>query len=123
LIGEQNFSSFQASSCQSPTPFRYVEQVIVSRWLDFVIVDIKANAFLHHMVRNIVGCLLEVGAEKEPISFVSDVLQKQDRTQAPMTAKPDGLYLVQVGYPQEFEIPEQPIGPLLLPDELPKASL
>lgn len=118
LIGEQNFRSFQASSCQSKTPFRFIQKVSVFRWHQFVVVDIKANAFLHHMVRNIVGCLLEVGSGKENIEFVAKVLAEKDRTKAPMTAKPDGLYLVKVDYPDENKIPESPIGPLMLPDEL-----
>ena len=118
LLGEQNFASFQASSCQSPTPFRFMEKISVSRWLDFVIVDITANAFLHHMVRNIVGTLLSVGMGKKPVEYVEQVLAKKDRTQAEITAKPDGLYLVNVGYPDEFAVPKSPLGPLLLPDEL-----
>lgn len=116
LIGEKSFASFQASSCQSRTPYRHVHQVSVKRWNDFVIIDIKASAFLHHMVRNIVGCLLEIGQGREPINFVTKILEKQDRTQAPKTAKPDGLYLVQVEYPANAEIPQTPLGPLLLPD-------
>ena len=118
LIGEQSFASFQAASCQSLTAFRFVEFVKVSRWQDFVIVDIRANAFLHHMVRNIVGCLIEVGRGAQAVDYVEQVLKLEDRTKAPMTAKPDGLYLVQVSYPEEFEIPQLAIGPLLLPDEL-----
>jgi tRNA pseudouridine38-40 synthase len=118
LLGEQNFSSFQASSCQSPTPNRFMQQISVSRWHDFLVIDITANAFLHHMVRNIVGCLLEVGTEKQSIDFAAQVLAKKDRTQAPMTAKPDGLYLVDVSYPEEFEIPKMPLGPLVFPDKL-----
>lgn len=118
LCGENNFASFQASSCQSPTPFRYVESVSVNRYHEFVIVDIKANAFLHHMVRNIVGCLIEVGMERQPTSYVGEVLAKCDRTQAPATAKPDGLYLVKVGYPLSYGLPDLPLGPLTLPDNL-----
>lgn len=118
LLGENNFASFQAASCQSLTPFRFVESVTVSRWFDFIIVDIKANAFLHHMVRNIVGCLIEVGSGRQLPAFVGETLAKQDRTQAPMTAKPDGLYLVQVFYPDAFGIPAHPLGPLTLPDDL-----
>ncbi|TQV82971.1 tRNA pseudouridine(38-40) synthase TruA [Aliikangiella coralliicola] len=118
LLGEQNFASFQASSCQSPTPFRFVEKVGVFRWHDYVIVDIAANAFLHHMVRNIVGTLLNVGTGKQSVDYVAEVLSRQDRTQAPETAKPDGLYLVDVGYPDEFSVPESSLGPLLLPDNL-----
>jgi len=122
LLGEQNFASFQASSCQSPTPFRFVEFVQVSRWHDYVIIDIKANAFLHHMVRNIVGCLIEVGRGKQRADYVASVLSHQDRTKAPMTAKPDGLYLVQVSYPETYQIPLVSIGPLVFPDEITSAE-
>lgn len=118
LLGENNFASFQASSCQSPTPMRFVERVEVSRWLDYIVIDISANAFLHHMVRNIVGCLAEVGCGRQPVDFVEKILRQQDRTKAPPTAKPDGLYLVNVGYPDKYQLPDMPIGPLLLPDEL-----
>mgnify|MGYP005813499899 CR=1 FL=1 len=118
LLGEQNFASFQASSCQSPTSFRLMQKIAVSRWQDFIIVDIKANAFLHHMVRNIVGCLIEVGSGRKEVDYVALVLEKQDRTQAPMTAKPDGLYLIEVSYPEEYQIPKMPLGPLMLPDVL-----
>jgi tRNA pseudouridine38-40 synthase len=118
LMGENNFSSFQASSCQSPTAFRFMRNITVTRWHEFIIVDIEANAFLHHMVRNIVGCLLEVGSGRKGIEFVAEILAKQDRTKAPMTAKPDGLYLVDVLYPEEYKINKMPLGPLMLPDVL-----
>ncbi len=118
LIGEHNFSSFQASSCQSLTPFRFIEFIQVIRVNDFVLIDIKANAFLHHMVRNIVGCLLEVGTGKQKVAFVEELLSKQDRTKAPMTAKPDGLYLVDVSYPEKYNVPKTSLGPLTFSDNL-----
>lgn len=118
LMGEQNFSSFQSSSCQSPTSFRLMLNISVTRWFEFVVIDIKANAFLHHMVRNIVGCLLEVGTGRQSTGFVAEVLAQQDRTKAPMTAKPDGLYLVEVSYPEQYKMDKIPLGPLLLPNEL-----
>ncbi|TQV76990.1 tRNA pseudouridine(38-40) synthase TruA [Aliikangiella marina] len=118
LLGENDFSSFQAASCQSLTPMRCVHHVTVSRWQEFVVVDIKANAFLHHMVRNIVGCLMRVGEGAQPEEFVAEVLAHKDRTKAPETAKPDGLYLVDVEYPEGTEIPKLPLGPLALPDRL-----
>ncbi|MGX5202205.1 tRNA pseudouridine(38-40) synthase TruA [Aliikangiella sp. IMCC44632] len=118
LLGEQSFASFQAASCQSKTPNRCVTQVSVKRQGEFVIVDIQANAFLHHMVRNIVGCLITIGEGKNPVTFVAEVLAKADRTQAPMTAKPDGLYLVNVSYPETYEIPKMPLGPLTFIDNL-----
>ncbi|WP_196137694.1 tRNA pseudouridine(38-40) synthase TruA [Aliikangiella sp. G2MR2-5] len=115
LLGENDFSSFQASSCQSTTPFRFVEKVHVFRWLEFVIVDITANAFLHHMVRNIVGSLIEVGTGRQSVNYMEDVLAMKDRTKAAMTAKPDGLYLVSVTYPEEYALPAIDIGPLTIP--------
>jgi len=116
LPGEQDFSSFQASSCQSSTPFRFIKGITVSRWHEFVIIDICANAFLHHMVRNIVGCLLEIGCGRQPVEFAGSVLALRDRSKAPMTARPEGLYLVSVEYPQQYKLPVMPLGPLMLPD-------
>lgn len=118
LLGENNFASFQAASCQSPTPMRCIHHVNVTRWHEFVVVDIKANAFLHHMVRNIVGCLMKVGEGLEDEDFVAHVLNQKDRTKAPETAKPDGLYLVDVEYAADLEIPHIPLGPLALADDL-----
>ncbi|MDH5433935.1 MAG: tRNA pseudouridine(38-40) synthase TruA [Gammaproteobacteria bacterium] len=118
LLGEQSFASFQSSSCQSPTPFRCVHETNVIRLNEFVIIEIQANAFLHHMVRNIVGCLLEVGVGNQDINYVKKILSRQDRTQAPMTAKAHGLYLVRVGYPEKYAIPQLPLGPMMLPDNL-----
>lgn len=115
LLGERDFSSFRAVQCQSKTPFRNIHHVRVTRMQQYVIVDIKANAFLHHMVRNIVGCLIEIGSEKKPVEWLQQVLEAKDRTKAAATAKPGGLYLVEVDYPSEFEIPKPAIGPLFIP--------
>ena len=117
LAGEHDFSSFRASSCQANTSMRTIEGIRVSQQNNLIFIDIKANAFLHHMVRNIVGCLLRVGEGREPPVFVERILAHQDRTKAPDTAKPNGLYLVQVGYPSQHLIPINPFAPLgfLLP--------
>ncbi|GAA4355421.1 tRNA pseudouridine(38-40) synthase TruA [Kangiella marina] len=115
--GEQNFASFQAASCQSKTSFRYIEHLSVERYGDYVVIDIKANAFLHHMVRNIAGTLMEVGRGRKPVEWVKDLILAKDRTQAPATASPKGLYLVDVDYPQSYELPKLPIGPIFLPAE------
>jgi len=112
LIGKQDFSSFRASSCQANTSVRTVKKVEVFSLNRLIFVDIQANAFLHHMVRNIVGCLLRIGEEREPPYFVEQVLAKKDRTKAPDTASPNGLYLVNVGYPEEFDLPNINSGPL-----------
>lgn len=105
LLGEQDFSSFQAAQCQSQTPFRYIDFVHVYRVRGFVIIDIQANAFLYHMVRNIAGALMLVGSGKEPITWLSEVLLAKDRTQSAATAKAHGLYLIEVGYAKEHQIP------------------
>lgn len=116
LLGEQDFSSFRAVHCQSKTPFRCVHRVSVTRQGDFVIVDIMANAFLHHMVRNIVGSLLKVGEGEQPVTWLGELLALKDRTKAAPTAKPNGLYLVDVHYPEQFQLPTVALGPLFLPD-------
>ncbi|BDX07418.1 tRNA pseudouridine(38-40) synthase TruA [Planctobacterium marinum] len=118
LVGEQDFSAFRASLCQSRTPFRNVHHIDVIRQGDYVIIDIKANAFVHHMVRNIAGSLMKVGSGEESVEWIAELLANKDRTQAAATAKPNGLYLVAVDYPQEWGIPHMPLGPLFLPDEL-----
>ncbi len=107
LRGEQDFTSFQAASCQSPTPFRNVFQVKVERRKEFVIVDICANAFLHHMVRNIVGSLIEVGRGNQKAEWIDWLLKQKDRTIAAPTAASDGLYFVQVNYPKGYLLPER----------------
>jgi len=116
LLGEQDFSAFRAALCQSKTPFRNVTNVTVSRHGAFVVVDISANAFLHHMVRNIVGSLVEIGSGHQPVDWIATLLAGRDRTLSAATAKPNGLYLVKVDYPDTFGLPEQPLGPLFLPD-------
>jgi tRNA pseudouridine38-40 synthase len=113
LIGEHDFSSFRSSECQSPTPMRNVHAISVVRQGDLIMVDIKANAFLHHMVRNIVGCLMTVGSGKQPVTWLTDVLNARDRRLGAETAPPYGLYLVEVTYPDEFELPITELGPMI----------
>jgi tRNA pseudouridine38-40 synthase len=114
LLGEQDFSAFRAASCQSSTPMRNVISTQVKRRGDLVVIDIQANAFLHHMVRNIAGTLLAVGDGRKPAQWVAELLQGRDRTLAAETAPPGGLYLVDIAYPAHFGLPETPFGPLLL---------
>jgi len=106
LLGERDFSSFQAASCQSPTAMRNVHFISVTRRGELVIIDIQANAFLHHMVRNIMGTLLKIGRSEMPVEWMAELLQGKDRTLAGMTAQPNGLYLVNVEYPEEHGLPE-----------------
>jgi len=102
LIGEHDFSSFRGRDCQAHTPHRFVESIQVHRDGEFVYVDITANAFLHHMVRNIVGTLLPVGAGEQPLGYVDAALAARDRDAAGITAPADGLYMVSVRYPEQY---------------------
>lgn len=99
LLGEQDFSTFRAAGCQSKTPYRNVHAIRVARKSGYVAIDITANAFLLHMVRNIAGALCSVGVGELGSTDLRELLRKQDRSQAPPTAQPQGLYLVGVGYP------------------------
>lgn len=105
LVGEHDFSAFRAIECQSKTPVRRVTRLAVSRRGDWVEIEITANAFLHHMVRNIAGLLLAVGHGESPADRVSAVLASRDRKTSAATAPPDGLYLAAVQYPEEFGLP------------------
>ena len=116
LLGENDFSSFRAAQCQSNSPNRFIHFVNVSRHNEYVVIDIKANAFVHHMVRNIAGSLIAVGKGEQPVEWMARVLAAKDRTQAAETAKPNGLYLIGVDYPEHFELPKPHPGPLFLPD-------
>ena len=112
--GERDFSAFRAATCQSTSPMRNVQSLEVSRRGDLVVVDIKANAFLHHMVRNIVGSLAAVGLGRQPPQWIEQLLQGRDRRLAADTAAAAGLYLVEVEYPPATAC-RRPYGPLLGP--------
>lgn len=114
LLGELDFTSYRAVACQSSTPMRNLHFVEVSRRGDLVIIDIQANAFLLHMVRNITGVLLEIGAGLKPVDWAEEVLLAKDRTVAAATAPPFGLYLVDVLYPEHYGLPIQQPGPYFL---------
>ena len=108
LLGEQDFSAFRAAACQSSTPMRNVEAVSVSRQGALVSIDIRANAFLHHMVRNIAGSLMAVGSGRFPAGWINELLAARDRRLAADTAPAEGLYLVAVEYPEHFQLPAPP---------------
>ena len=116
LLGEQDFSSFRAASCQSLTPMRNIPSVEVSRRGELLVIDIQANAFLHHMVRNIAGSLMAVGTGRQLPEWIAQLMRGRDRTLAADTAAADGLYLVHVEYPPEFALPQSPLGPIILGD-------
>ncbi len=114
LLGEADFSSFRAANCQSNSPMRHVMHAGVTRYNDIVAIDIKANAFLHHMVRNIAGTLLDIGAGAKPVGWVAELMAKKDRNLAGITAAPNGLFLVDVEYPAGTGIPRAPRLPHFL---------
>ena len=111
LLGEQDFSAYRGSACQSTTPMRHVSEISVRRQWDFVTLDIQANAFLLHMVRNIAGVLMEIGEGRKPVAWAGEVLAGRDRRQGGVTALPNGLYLVKVFYPAAFNLPEVAASP------------
>jgi tRNA pseudouridine38-40 synthase len=93
---------------------RSIEYLEITRRGNFIIIDIKANAFLHHMVRNIAGSLIEVGRGNQPVDWLATLLTLKDRSKAAATAKPGGLYLVEVDYPEHYALPRPAVGPLFL---------
>lgn len=105
LLGKHDFSSYRTVHCQSKTPMRNIMRLDVSRYDDFVVIDIEANAFLHHMVRNIAGVLMAIGAGEEPVVWSREVLDKRDRTKAGVTAPAAGLYFMSVAYPEKYNLP------------------
>ncbi len=110
LLGEHDFSAFRAIECQSKSPLRRVEALEVRRAGNSVTLEITANAFLHHMVRNVAGLLLSVGHGESAPARVAQVLAGRDRKANAATAPPDGLYLTAVRYPAEFGLPGVPAG-------------
>jgi tRNA pseudouridine38-40 synthase len=105
LIGEHDFSAFRSVQCQSKTPIRRVDAIEVIREGDYLWLQITANAYLHHMVRNIVGTLLDVQRESSPVAAMTRVLASADRRYAGVTAPAAGLYLWRVEYPPVYAIP------------------
>lgn len=116
LVGDRDFSSFRAQGCQSHSPRRILHFVQVRREGEDVLIEVCANAFLHHMVRNIAGVLMEIGTGKRPPEWVPELLEARDRDRGGVTAPPDGLYLGGVAYPEKFGLPRHPIFDLLPPD-------
>jgi tRNA pseudouridine38-40 synthase len=110
LAGEHDFSAFRAAECQSPTPVRRVASVAVRRDAGRVEIRITANAFLHHMVRNIAGTLIAVGVGDRPKGWVAELLASRDRTLAGVTAPPQGLYFAGAAYEARWGLPTEAMG-------------
>ncbi len=108
LIGRHDFTSYRSLACQAKNPVRDLRRLDVSRQGDFVVIDVEANAFLHHMVRNLAGVLIAIGRGEEEASWSHQVLEARDRALGGVTAPSAGLYLVEVGYPAEHILPATP---------------
>ncbi len=105
LIGTHDFSSYRAQGCQAKSPVRTVTRLDVRREGERIVIDISANAFLHHMVRNIAGVLIAIGERDRPVEWSREVLEYRNRTLGGVTAPPQGLYLMHIDYPAEFNLP------------------
>lgn len=106
LCGRHDFSAFRSSECQSHSPVRQLERLTVTRTGDWVFIEATANAFLHHMMRNIAGLLVSIGRGDAPPSWAEEILVGRDRTCGAPTAPADGLYLWAVRYPAAFGLPD-----------------
>lgn len=107
LLGENDFSAFRSSQCQATHAMRHMQAIAVRRDGEEVIVDVQANAFLHHMVRNIVGSLLLIGRGEKPESWLAELLHGRDRTVAGPTARPQGLAFIGPLYPAHWGLPAE----------------
>ena len=114
LVGTHDFTSFRALKCQAKSPVKTVHHFEVTQHGRLIVLDVRANAFLHHMVRNFAGMLMTIGAGERPVEWAREVLEACDRREGGVTAHPYGLYLVQVEYPSEFELPQRYLGPHFL---------
>ncbi|MCY0966595.1 tRNA pseudouridine(38-40) synthase TruA [Parathalassolituus penaei] len=114
LLGTHDFSAFRAKDCQAKTPIKTMHRIGVKRWGNLIMLELEASAFLYHMVRNIVGVLLPIGEGHKPVEWMADVLASQSRVAAGITAPGDGLHFVGVRYPEEFAIPSDPWGPMMI---------
>lgn len=110
LMGEHDFSAFRAAECQAKSPVKILTQLDIRREGDMIVFDVSAGAFLHHMVRNIVGCLVYVGKGKYPPDWLREVLESRERRLAAPTFSPDGLYLRRIKYEEKWGLPQMENG-------------
>lgn len=114
LLGEHDFSSFRSSQCQARHPVRTLHRLDIDERGAFLVFTLRANAFLHHMVRNLIGALLQVGQGRESVAWMDALLRARDRRLGAPTFMPDGLYLSAIEYPAEFGFDELDGGTMLL---------
>ncbi|GAB3544452.1 tRNA pseudouridine(38-40) synthase TruA [Noviherbaspirillum agri] len=112
LLGTHDFSAFRAAECQAKSPVKTMQDIRIARRGDIIVVTLTANAFLHHMVRNIVGSLIVVGNGNQRPEWVKEILESRDRSRAAPTFMPDGLYLAKIAYDTKWGLPQSPDNPL-----------
>jgi tRNA pseudouridine38-40 synthase len=105
ILGEQDFSAFRTIHCQAKHPVRHLQCLNVSQVGEHIYFDVQANAFLHHMVRNLVGSLILIGKQERPVSWMKTLLDGKDRTLAGPTASAEGLMFLGALYPREWQLP------------------
>lgn len=114
LVGENDFTSFRAAGCQSKSPWRHLHFIEVKRHGPLLAIDVQGNAFLHHMIRNIAGALIRVGRGEQGEDYLARLLALKDRTLGDVTAPPEGLHFVDCIYDPVWDLPREPLGPVLL---------
>ena len=114
LVGEKDFSCFRSAHCQSKSPIKKINDIIVIRKKNFILIDINANSFLYNMVRNIVGSLVLVGSGEKEISWIETVLNSKDRKIAGKQFPPDGLFLLNIEYDSKYNLNYEPCFPLVI---------
>ena len=114
LLGEQDFSAFRGAGCQSLSPNRNITRASITAVGELLVFEVSANAFVLHMVRNIIGSLMEVGFGRRDPSWIAELLRGKDRRKSAATASPKGLYLADVCYPEYFGLPLSSGGPIFL---------
>jgi tRNA pseudouridine38-40 synthase len=107
LIGTHDFSAFRSAECQAKSPVKTMHEISVEQHGNFVVFTLRANAFLHHMVRNIVGALVSAGNGQKSPRWLKDLLESRDRTYGAPTFMPDGLYLARIEYDQKWQLPQE----------------
>ncbi len=112
LLGKHDFSCFRSSQCQAASPVRTMLQADIRQQGEYFEFIFTANAFLHHMIRNIMGALVYIGQGRQPSGWIRDLLDQKDRKLAAPTFAPDGLYLARVRYPEHFSLPSPSLGEL-----------
>ena len=110
LLGEHDFSAFRSAGCRASTPVREISEMRITRNEDWITIDVTANAFLQHMVRNIAGLLVAIGQGDEDPAWAKAVLDSRDRTEGAMAAPAHGLTLIRVDYPEHFDLPTKKRG-------------